>query len=170
MPPIDELAHRILDRDRFELALGDTLDIKTSIVLVFVTLISAVVVPSLAGEANKIMQLAQLLVLALLVASTVFCVLELYPRDYFLEELPEHYVAWLTKLQTYFSLHPNADPNLTATFSNGIVEMAKERIEKNHKLNKEKSDHLFRAFRFSVYALGIEICLMVSGIAIKLLS
>jgi hypothetical protein len=71
----DFLAERARERDRFELDLSDTFDVKASIVLLILTFlgtISAMLV--LAENLGKMAKILQIPVIAAIVISGVFCV------------------------------------------------------------------------------------------------
>jgi hypothetical protein len=69
------LGEKTRERDRFELDLGDTFDVKASIVLLILTFLGTISATILTAEkASAIPKLAQIPVIAFTVISGIFCV------------------------------------------------------------------------------------------------
>ena len=93
------LGERTRERDRFELELGDTFDVKASIVLLILTFLGTIAATMLtADRLTAAPKLAQIPVIALVVISGISCVACLWPKDYLFDDLPETYANWLADL------------------------------------------------------------------------
>ena len=93
------LGERSRERDRFELELCDTFDVKASIVLLILKLLGTIAATMLtADKLTAAPKLAQIPVFALVVISGMFCVTCLWPKDYLFDDLPETYANWLADL------------------------------------------------------------------------
>jgi hypothetical protein len=145
------LGERTRERDRFELDLGDTFDVKASIVLLILTFLGTISATMLTAEKlTAAAKLAQIPVIASIVISGIFCVACLWPKDYLFDDLPEAYADWLADLGESDSERLEGVTNLSMELANG-------RIGHNHALNKTKAWSLNGAFWFMALALFIEL-------------
>lgn len=150
----------VLDRDRFELSLGDTLDVKAGIVLAVITLLGTLTAALLASTSlGKCIQAAQLASLFLLVLGSLFAVWTLVPRGYFLPNLPDEYAKWFQRLEQHYKDNPaEADLQVAKEISN----LAMERIKKNHDINRKKSRYLVLSFWPTLLALIVDIVTLIT--------
>jgi hypothetical protein len=145
------LGERTRERDRFELDLGDTFDVKASIVLLILTFLGTISATMLtADRLAAAAKLAQIPVIASIVISGIFCVACLWPKDYLFDDLPEAYANWLADLGESDSEQLEGVISLSLELANG-------RIIHNHALNKTKAWSLNGAFWFMALALFIEL-------------
>lgn len=136
----DFIGDKTKERDRFELELSDTLDVKASIVALVLTFLGTIAATILtADRASTTAKLAQFPVIAGVAVSWIFCVVCLRPRVYLLDDLPETYA--------------NALPGVGQTESERLeritsisIELANGRIGHNYALNATKTRALNRAF------------------------
>ncbi len=92
MTTIDFILEKTKERDRFELELSDTFDVKASIVLLILTFLGTISATILtADRLAQMAKLAQFPVIAGVVISGIFCVACLWPKVYLLDDLPETY-------------------------------------------------------------------------------
>jgi hypothetical protein len=151
MTTTEFLGERTRERDRFELALGDTFDVKASIVLLILTFLGTTSATMLtADRLMAVPKLAQIPVIAFVVISGMFCVACLWPKDYLFDDLPETYADWLADLGESDSERLEGVINLSLELANG-------RITHNHALNKTKAWSLNGAFWFMSVALFVEL-------------
>jgi hypothetical protein len=145
------LGERTRERDRFELELGDTFDVKASIVLLILTFLGTISATMLtADKLTAAPKLAQIPVITLTVISGIFCVACLWPKDYLFDDLPETYANWLADLGESDAEKLEGLTTLTQELSNG-------RITHNHALNKTKAWSLNGAFWSMALALFVEL-------------
>jgi hypothetical protein len=145
---IDEKAR---ERDRFELELSDTFDVKASIVLLILTFLGTIAATILTAESlAKTVKLAQIPVIAAIVVSGIFCVASLWPRNYLLDDMPERYTDWLAAQDTSESAKLQSVTRLN-------IELANRRINHNHALNRTKSWSLNGAFWSMSVGLFVEL-------------
>ena len=151
MTTIEFLGERTRERDRFELDLGDTFDVKASIVLLILTFLGTISATMLtADKLTAVPKLAQIPVIAATVISGIFCVACLWPKDYLFDDLPETYANWLVDLG-------ESDAEQLKGVTNLSLELANGRITHNHALNKTKAWSLNGAFWFMALALFVEL-------------
>ncbi len=156
------------DRDRMELSLGDTLDVKTGILLAAIAVLGALTSGLLTnGSLGKGVQTAQIVSLGMLSVGAFFAVWAIWPRDYLLPELPDAYAKWLLDLRNHYG---NAQDQAESAFEIGMISKANERIHRNHRINRIKSRWLFRAFVPTFIALLIDLGTLASIEAVKFLS
>jgi len=166
------------ERDQQEFALGDTLDIKTGLILASLTFLAI-----LSGDLMKssgishvecwamltdkqpmitgafLQWLAQLVsVLAIIVGGT-YSVLVLYPRDYDREPPPSKYVSWIADMEKYRADYPNANvqPVTADDLTAARIDNAIANVKKNGDNNKRKSSLMFVAFLCTVISFGANV-------------
>jgi hypothetical protein len=131
---------RTKERDRFELDLSDSFDVKASFVLLILTFLGTISATILtADHLTTTPKLAQIPVIVCVVISGIFCVACLWPKEYLLDDLPEKYSEWVASLG-----EPEADQLVSITDLS--LSLAHERIRRNHSLNTTKTWYLNRAF------------------------
>ena len=91
------IAGYAFERDQAEFSLGDTLDIKTGLIVAALTFLAIqsgeLIKPSMPFY-QSILQAVSILCL---VGSGTCCVYELIPRDYDRDRTPEEYLEWISK-------------------------------------------------------------------------
>jgi len=133
------------------LDLGDTFDVKASIVLLILTFLGTISATMLTVDSiTRIAKLAQIPVIASIVISGVFCVACLWPKDYLLDDLPETYANWLAGLA-------ESESDRLESITHLSLELANRRITHNHALNKTKTWCLNGAFWSMSVALFVEL-------------
>lgn len=160
----DKTAERIFERDREEFALGDTLDIKTSIALVLLTFLATQTDSLMYGMASKcLVELWLLRVgVAALICGGASAVLELWPRDYKRESTPDKYSTWREKLLEYYKNERN--PHATAFNHEQQVRIDKActRISVNFRLNKLKSHYMLACFICVTVAFALNLLVLAT--------
>ncbi len=147
----DFIGEKTGERDRFELALSDTFDVKASIVLLILTFLGTISATILtADRLSTTARLAQIPVIAGVVISGIFCVACLWPKVYLLDDLPERYAKSLPSLG-------QSEPERLEKVTSLNIELANGRISHNHALNETKTCALNGAFWSMSAALFVEL-------------
>jgi hypothetical protein len=158
----DFIAEKAKDRDRFELELSDTFDVKASIVLLILTFLGTLSATLLTVERLPApVKLAQIPVIAGLVISGIFCVACLWPRTYLIDDLPETYKNSLPEMG-------NSEDERLEKLVVLSTELANARIVHNHALNETKAWALNGAFWSMTATLFVELgAVIYLGFAIR---
>lgn len=156
------------ERDRLEFSLGDTLDVKSGILLAAITVLGTLTGGLLAiSDLAKPLQTAQMISLGLLAIGACFTVWSIWPRSYLMPDMPEVYAGWMRELKEYYK---DDAERAESEFEIGLTAKANERVERNHGINAMKSRWLFRAFVPTLIALLIDLGTLGYLGALKLLS
>ncbi|MGA2136429.1 MAG: hypothetical protein ABSH50_29410 [Bryobacteraceae bacterium] len=147
-----DLSGYIYERDRAEFALGDTLDIKTGLILASLTFLAiqsgALISPTL----TLTQAMAQIVSIASLLLGGVLSAIELWPRDYIRETAPDGYDAWISELTEFYGDSEDVEPKIERQVANARLSKAKERITFNAKVNRQKTRIMSWAFYCTVVA------------------
>lgn len=136
----------IYSRDREEFSLGDTLDIKTGLVLASLTFLAIQTGGLIQSHLTDVGWFAQHVSVLALIAGGFLSIWELWPRDYDREPLPSAYEAWFGQLQEYYAANPQLTDTPVRQAMAGRLQRAKERIGTNIEINKGKSKLLYASF------------------------
>lgn len=159
---LNELSEYIYERDRHEFSLGDTIDMKTGLLMAALTFLAIQSGTLLDGGGLPIVQsVLQALSIVAIILGGVFSAIELWPRDYMREATPEQYEEWIAKLEEYRRAYPQEE---AVEFSAVRLSSAKERVSKNGAINHAKSTYMFRAF----YCTTAAFILNLATLAIRL--
>ena len=147
---LKQLSELTISRDRIEFSIGDTYDIKASIVLVIATFLASLCgsILSIEGLAIPIRWL-QLFVITSLVVSVVYCFRVLWLQDYRLEANPKKIQEWLEPKVISGELDVEKALRLQ-------LAAAQNRITVNRQFNQKKSDRLEKAFIGAFVAFGFQ--------------
>lgn len=154
---VKELAEYVFERDRDEFSLGDTLDIKTGLILAsltFLALQSGGLIADLRSASQTIIQIVA--ILALLIGGAL-SVLELWPRSYEREAMPDSYDQWISEMEKFHQQHPDPGPEISVELHQARLIAAKQRIRVNGGINVKKSTFMFSAFYCVVTAFAANI-------------
>ena len=136
-------------KDDLALKLGDTLDVKASIGLVVVTFLGTQTAYLLDKHVGGICHWLQSISVAFLVAATIACIVELWPRQYILIEPEGNVKDRISQLRAHYSQFPDADDShILAQLTDDEIAWTTIRIAKNQGWNKRKS----RWLEWSFYA------------------
>lgn len=157
-----ELAEYVYERDRHEFRLGDTLDIKTGLILASLTFLaiqSGDLIKS--GMTNLPIEqhITQSISLLAMMVGGVFCALELWPRDYDREAMPDGYDRWIADTEEYRAIYPESGtgPITEEMVRSARLASAKQRLAKNGMTNLIKSRYMFVAFYSAIVAFSANI-------------
>ncbi len=156
------LASHVFERDSREFSLCDTLDVKTSVILVVLVFLAGQSEHFFQANLSRWLVVVQCISVTFLIAGGVMAVLELWPRDYGTEGSPSAYQDWVDQLRQYYSSEENADPLTLEKAIEGRAERAKERTEQNIAVNSVKSSYLGAAFMCAVVSLAANVLTLVS--------
>jgi hypothetical protein len=177
MEVMREVEASAFERDQQEFALGDTLDIKTGLILAGVTFLAI-----MTGDLMKstgishveawatikaggsisvalVQWIAQFVSVLAIIGAGVFSVLVLMPRNYDREPVPTKYLKWIEDMEAYRANYPDAgaEPVTAEKLIAKRVENAIGNIQKNIEHNKRKSSLMFVAFTFMVVSFAANI-------------
>lgn len=147
-------ADYVRERDAREFAMGDTLDVKTSVILAVIVFLAAQSADFFKETLTPCMRVLQFLSVFGLVVAGIFAVLELLPRDYGTEGSPLSYQEWVGELKAFYAGQQNADVLVAEHVIKGRSQRTTERIEANIAINKRKSNFLSLSFIFTAISLA----------------
>jgi hypothetical protein len=160
-----EFSDYVFERDRHEFSVADTLDIKTGLILASLTFLAIqsgeFIKPGLFHLPIE-QRAAQGLSLLAMAVSGIFCAVELWPRDYDREAMPETWERWIAEMRAYRTNYPDAAAeSIEEDLRSARLDAAKERIAKNSTLNEAKSNRMFVAFYFAAGAFALSLATLV---------
>ena len=156
---IEPLAY---ERDRQEFALGDTLDIKTGLILAALTFLAIQSGELIHAGLPLCQQVLQYISVAALIFGGVLAMLELWPVDYDREATPEVYLNWLEAQ----SKDKTGQEAVTSLLTQERLEWTLKRIDTNLAANKRKSRWMRGSFLFVLLSFAANVATLV----IRLLS
>ncbi len=140
----------VFERDRSEFSLGDTIDIKTGLILASLTFLAIQAGELFKRPLHSYQIVAFGVSVAAMILGGIFSTAVLWPRDYSLEATPDEYDDWLAKMGSYREMYPDAKPTDENELIGVRLKAAKERILINYSINQKKSTLMFLAFRCAV--------------------
>jgi hypothetical protein len=132
-------------REWTEIALGDTLDVKASIMLTIVALVAGITGVVLAWTQLplfRILETVQVISVFLLSASALLAIAALSPKNYEYEDTPDAYAGWLQRLEQFYAPRQVTE---TVIKDADFAEVSR-RFHDNQQLNVHKSQYLFWSF------------------------
>lgn len=157
-PLAANISEYAFQRDQVEFALGDTLDIKTGLILAALTFLAIqsgdLIKPGLPIYQNFMEAISVLC----LVLSGSFCVYELLPRDYDRDRTPEEYIDWIERKKAA----GHEDSEMPSIVADMRLKLANQRIANNFAINAKKSKAMNTAFVFMVIAFGLNILTLLT--------
>jgi hypothetical protein len=160
---VKALYEYVQERDSNEFALGDTLDVKTGLILAGLTFL-AIQCGDFIKPGLPIWQAgARAISVFALVVGGGLSTWELWSRDYDREASPEKYDAWIADTEKYRTEHPGTDTaSITADkLVSTRLESAKERVKTNLAINKRKSSLMFASFYCLCIAFAVNIATLI---------
>jgi hypothetical protein len=148
-------------RDQQEFNLGDTLDIKTGLILAALTFLAIQSGELIKPWPSVHQTFAQAITIVCLQAISVVCLIlaggfsvyELMPREYDRDPTPEEYVTWIEQKKE--AGHQELElPNIVAELR---LKLVNQRIATNLAINMKKTKAMNRAFWLMVFAFGFNI-------------
>jgi hypothetical protein len=158
---IEPLAY---ERDRQEFALGDTLDIKTGLILAALTFLAIQSGELIHSGLPLSQQILQYISVGALILGGVLATLELWPIDYDREAPPDKYLDWLEAETQNQGI--SGSEAVASLLTKGRLTRTLERINTNFTANKRKSRFMRASFLFVVLSFAAN----VTTLFIRLLS
>lgn len=164
----EELDQIILEnlqsQNDIEYALGDTLDIKTSIALVVIIFLAAQSSGFLAAHMPHHWYVVQIVSVGCLIASGGLSVWELLPRIYKVGLAPEEFSAWIQRVKGFYSADgvPDPDAKTVAFIRRKKVEQLQKRFTANSKVNAMKSLVVTGVFILTLGSLGLNLATLIA--------
>jgi hypothetical protein len=150
------------ERDRQEFALGDTLDIKTGLILAALTFLAIQSGDFIHGGLPLCQKILQYISVGALIFGGVLATFELWPIDYDREATPDAYLNWLEAE----SKGKTGQEVVSSLLTQERLEWTLKRIKTNLAANRRKTRLMYWSFRFVVLSFAANIATLV----IRLLS
>ncbi len=147
----------VYERDRQEFALGDTLDIKTGLILAALTFLAIQSGDFIHAGLSPYLKILQYVSVVSLIFGGIFTVVELYPRDYDRDANPAKYQAWIIEMKQYKKKYPETPPFTAEIFTAARVKSAIQNIQTNQAINKSKTSFMIAAFVCTILAFTANI-------------
>lgn len=158
MEVLQEMESLASERDRQEFALGDTLDIKTGLILAALTFLAIQSGDLIHGGLSQGGKIAQTISVAAMIIGGVFVTFELWPIDYYREAPPSKYQAWIAEVEKLGQEYPGEiEPVTLDRLRSARLDSALQSVATNAAINKRKSDLLLRAFLFTMAAFSMNL-------------
>jgi len=157
------ISEHLKEQDEREFALGDTLDIKTSIALVIITFLATQSAEFLKGPLSPSWHTIQRFSVACIVIAGVLALLELIPRGYMLRMAPDKFLEWVNETRDFYRSNSATDPDSsTAERINAVeIEKFKDRFKVNSAINQTKTSLMAWSFYFTMAAVGLNLATLL---------
>lgn len=160
---MNDYLNRVLDfvksQEDLEFSLGDTLDVKASILLVVVTF--------LATQSSEFLnratilaahwRYAQMFSIGFLIAAGFLALLELRLRKYPARMEPKKFLGWLAEVRDFYATEADPEARIIAWVYTKEIEKSQNRFEQSNVINTRKASMLKWCFRFTLGALGVNL-------------
>jgi hypothetical protein len=151
-------------QNSLEYALGDTLDIKTSIALVVITFLATQSASFLALNMPRHWHNIQVLSVICLCLAGLLAVVELVPRVYKVGLKPSEFATWVKGVQAFYNADAAHSEQRTLDFiRRKQIEQLERRFEHNSKLNARKSLAVTGSFYLTILALVLNLLTLLSN-------
>jgi len=149
-------------KDDLSIKLGDTLDVKASVLLAAITLIATQTAyfldKGVAGLSHYLLIGAGVL----LVGAMAFAFIELWPRKYTLPRPEKSSIDRVAELRDFYAQHENVESSLMlAEFTKDEIGWAQTRISENQAVNRTKSKSLEWSFYLTALAMIFNIATLL---------
>jgi len=145
-------------KDDLTFRVGDTLDMKASILLAAITLLATQVFYFLDKRQAGLAYYLLLVSAVLLAGATVAAFLELRPRKYIIPIPEKSGIDRAAELKRFYSQHEGVEvETMMAEFTKDQMGWAQSRISTNMDINKTKADWLERSFYLTACAMILNI-------------
>jgi hypothetical protein len=157
------ISEHLKDQDEREFALGDTLDIKTSIALVIITFLATQSAEFLKGALSPRWHTVQKISVVCIVIAGMLALLELIPRGYKLRMSPHKFLEWINQTREFYRTEGATDPDASTAERISAVETKKltDRFTVNSAINETKAFLMAWAFYFTVAAVGLNLATLL---------
>jgi hypothetical protein len=150
----ERLLGEIYSKDDLAVRLGDTLDVKASILLAAITLLATQTAYFLDKQAPGLAHYLLVGAVLLLGFATIAAFAELWPRTYLMPVPESSGINRATELHGFYSQHDDVDARtMIAEFTKDEMGWAQTRISTNQAINRNKSKFLEFSFYFTAIAM-----------------
>jgi len=151
-------------QDEREFALGDTLDIKTSIALVIITFLATQSGDFLKRPLSAPWHILQIISVVCIVVAGLLALLELIPRNYILRMQSDQFLEWAEQTRRFYAEQGEKDPEGKAIerISDVEVQRLTDRFKQNMTINEGKSKLMSASFYFTFAAICLNLATLVA--------
>jgi hypothetical protein len=144
-------------QDEITFALGDTLDIKTSIILVVIVFFATQSGMFLALSVPRHWHNLQIISVSFLVVAGLLALLELWPVEYKTRMADEQFLGWVSEIKDFYSHQDveNPESKMIERIHTVDIQRTRERLVVNSRLNAWKG----WAMRWSYYTMMVAVVL-----------
>jgi hypothetical protein len=154
----ERLLDEINSKDDLAVRLGDTLDVKASILLAAITLLATQTAYFLDKQTPGLPHYFLIGAVVLLVLATVATFVELWPTDYHLPVPETSGIDRVGEIYDHYSKYENADADVMISgFINDEIGWAQFRISRNEAINDKKSLWLQVSFYLTAGAMTLNL-------------
>jgi hypothetical protein len=154
----ERLLEEINSKDDLAVRLGDTLDVKASILLAAITLLATQTAYFLDKKTPGLPHHFLIGAAILLGLATIASFAELWPRTYMMPVPESSGVARAAELHDFYSQQENVDAStMLAEFTKNEMGWARSRIATNQEINHDKSKYLECSFYCTAIAMLLNI-------------
>lgn len=144
-------------KDDLLFKLGDTFDVKASILLIVITFAGTQTAYFFNRHLAVFPHFVQYLSVFFLVLATVAAIVELWPRTYHMVAPEVNSASRIEELKAHYADYPECSPEIVSELIRNEIEWANFRIAANKKMNATKSLWLNLAFYPAVAAVALNI-------------
>jgi hypothetical protein len=157
------VSEHLKDQDEREFALGDTLDIKTSIALVIITFLATQSAEFLKTALSPCWHTVQRISVVCIVIAGVLALIELIPRGYRLRMTPDRFREWIAQTKDFYISIGATDPDFSTAERISSVEIEKltDRFKVNRGINEMKSSLMAWSFYFTMAAVALNLATLI---------
>jgi hypothetical protein len=161
----ERLLQQLEGKDDLTLRLGDTLDIKASILLAAIILLATQTAYFLDKHQTGVAHYMLIGSVILLCGGTIAAFWELWPRTYMLPIPEKSGIDRATELRGFYSQHEGVEADtMIAEFTKDEMGWARSRISTNQQINHFKS----KCLEWSFYLTGVAMALNIATIIMRL--
>jgi hypothetical protein len=149
-------------KDDLVFKLGDTLDVKSSIVMVVITFVGTETAYFFTKDLSGTTHVFQCISVFFLVLATVFSIAGLWPRDYWMMKPEDLSIGYAATLRDHYSQNGEAaEQSILDNLISAETDWAIARIKDNGKINKQKAQWLNVAFGSTALAILFNVLTLV---------
>lgn len=164
MSTYDQLiVEHLREQDEHEFALGDTLDLKTSIALVVITFLATQSAEFLKTALSPFWHGVQRVSVGCIVIAGLLALFELIPRGYRLRMTPDKFLEWIQQTREFYQSEGVPDPESSTAERISTVEIEKltNRFAVNRAINETKSSLMEWSFYSTMAAVALNLLTLI---------
>lgn len=156
------ISEHVKAQDQLEFELGDTIDIKTSIVLVIIIFLATQIGGFFASSSMPLhWRILQIISAVSLTAAGMSCLFELWPKNYKARTDSADFVEWVERTAKYYRA-ASLDSKVAEEIRTKEFEKAKDRVANNSFVNAFKLKAMHWAFRFTALSLFLNLTTLLA--------